>query len=75
MTFILQNNNVSYKFQVPFQKMKGNVQKIMFHPIRPLFFAATQKHVRVYNLLKQEITKVINGNCQWISSIAVHPQG
>jgi len=64
-----------FRSQVPFQKMQGNVQKILFHPLRPLFFVATHKHVRVYNLLKQEKTKVLFGNCRWISSMAIHPQG
>lgn len=60
---------------MPFKKMKGSVQKILFHPLRPLFFVATQKHVRVFNLIKQEMTKIITGNCSWISSMAIHPQG
>jgi len=64
-----------FRSQVPFKKLKGGIQKISFHPLRPLFFIATQKHVRVFNLLQQEMTKVITGNCQWISCMAVHPQG
>merc|ERR1719367_1677990 len=43
--------------QVPFGKSKGLVQCVLFHPIRPYLFVATQRHVRLYNLTKQELTK------------------
>ena len=33
----------------------------------------TQRHVRVYNLMKQELTKKLMTGAKWISSIAVHP--
>ncbi|XP_041423005.1 ribosome biogenesis protein bop1-A isoform X1 [Xenopus laevis] len=61
--------------QNPFRKNKGQVQKVLFHPTRPFFFVATQRYVRVYNLLKQELTKKLLTNCKWVSSIAVHPAG
>ncbi|XP_035212029.1 ribosome biogenesis protein bop1-like [Stegodyphus dumicola] len=64
-----------FRSQMPFEKSKGSVQCILFHPLRPFFFIATQKHIRVYNLLKQEMSKLLQSNCKWISSIAVHPQG
>ncbi|GBM73790.1 Ribosome biogenesis protein bop1 [Araneus ventricosus] len=64
-----------FRSQVPFQKLKGNVQSVLFHPLRPFFFVATQKHIKMYNLMKQEISKVLFGNCKWISSMAAHPQG
>ena len=59
----------------PFAKSKGRVESVAFHPSKPLFFVATQRHVRVYHLLKQELTKKLNPACKWISSIAVHPGG
>ncbi|KAL7830745.1 hypothetical protein SRHO_G00318720 [Serrasalmus rhombeus] len=59
--------------QNPFRKSKGMVQCVSFHPIRPYFFVATQRYVRVYNLIKQELTKKLMPNCKWISSMAVHP--
>lgn len=37
------------------------------------FFLQTQRHVRVYNLLKQELAKKLMTGAKWISSIAVHP--
>ncbi|KAG7458239.1 hypothetical protein MATL_G00236050 [Megalops atlanticus] len=61
--------------QNPFRKNKGLVQCVSFHPIRPYFFVATQRYVRVYNLIKQELTKKLMANCKWISSMAVHPAG
>ncbi|MCJ8746521.1 hypothetical protein PDJAM_G00142720 [Pangasius djambal] len=61
--------------QNPFRKNKGMVQCVSFHPIRPYFFVATQRYVRVYNLIKQELTKKLMANCKWISSMAVHPGG
>ncbi|KAM3929037.1 ribosome biogenesis protein BOP1 [Leptodactylus fuscus] len=61
--------------QNPFRKSKGQVQRVQFHPTRPFFFVATQRYIRVYNLLKQELTKKLLANCKWISSIAIHPAG
>eukprot|EP00061_Rhincodon_typus_P008949 g32025.t1 len=59
--------------QNPFRKNKGMVQCVLFHPIRPFFFVATQRYIRIYNLLKQELTKKLMTNCKWVSSMAVHP--
>ncbi|PIK35693.1 putative ribosome biogenesis protein bop1-B [Apostichopus japonicus] len=61
--------------QNPFRKSKGLVQCTAFHPTRPFFFVATQRHVRIYNLIKQEMTKKLLTNAKWVSSIAVHPGG
>ena len=61
--------------QVPFAKSKGMVQCVLFHPIRPYLFVATQRHVRVYNLAKQELAKKLSSGAKWISSLAVHPKG
>ncbi|XP_067416237.1 ribosome biogenesis protein BOP1 [Emydura macquarii macquarii] len=61
--------------QNPFRRSKGQVQCVLFHPVRPFFFVATQRYVRVYNLLKQELTKKLLTNCKWVSSMAVHPAG
>ncbi|NXC48114.1 BOP1 protein, partial [Penelope pileata] len=61
--------------QNPFRKSKGLVQCVLFHPIRPYFFVATQRYVRIYNLLKQELTKKLMANCKWVSSMAIHPGG
>ncbi|XP_026155780.1 ribosome biogenesis protein bop1 isoform X1 [Mastacembelus armatus] len=61
--------------QNPFRRNKGLVQCVSFHPVRPYFFVATQRSVRIYNLIKQEMTKKLQANSKWISSMAVHPGG
>ncbi|KAL2080060.1 hypothetical protein ACEWY4_023853 [Coilia grayii] len=61
--------------QNPFSRSKGQVQCVAFHPLRPFFFVATQRYVRVYNLIKQELAKKLMANCKWISSMAIHPGG
>lgn len=59
--------------QVPFAKSKGLVQAVLFHPIRPFLFVATQRNVRIYDLAKQELVKKLLSNARWISSMAIHP--
>uniref|UniRef100_A0A8C5SVC6 Ribosome biogenesis protein BOP1 n=2 Tax=Laticauda laticaudata TaxID=8630 RepID=A0A8C5SVC6_LATLA len=61
--------------QAPFRRSTGQVQRVLFHPLRPFFFVATQRFVRIYHLLKQELTKKLLTNCKWVSSMAVHPGG
>ncbi|XP_057684502.1 ribosome biogenesis protein bop1 [Corythoichthys intestinalis] len=61
--------------QNPFRRNKGLVQCVSFHPVRPYFLVATQRYVRIYNLVKQEMTKKLQANSKWISSMAVHPGG
>jgi len=59
----------------PFSKSKGRIESVAFHPTKPIFFVATQRHVRVYDLLKQELLKKLSPSVKWISSLAVHPGG
>ncbi|NWH84623.1 BOP1 protein, partial [Aegithalos caudatus] len=61
--------------QDPFRKIPGMIQCVQFHPVRPYFLVASQRSVRVYNLLRQELSRKLQSNCQWISSMAVHPGG
>lgn len=61
--------------QFPFSKSKGLIQCVLFHPVKPCLFVATQRHVRVYDLVKQELLKKLFPNCKWISSMAIHPKG
>uniref|UniRef100_A0A8D2IVH3 Ribosome biogenesis protein BOP1 n=1 Tax=Varanus komodoensis TaxID=61221 RepID=A0A8D2IVH3_VARKO len=61
--------------QAPFRRSRGPVQRVLFHPARPFLFVATQRCVRVYNLLRQELAKKLLPNCQWVSSMALHPGG
>ena len=46
-----------------------------FHPTKPFFFVATQKHVRIYHLMKQMLVKKLQSGAKWISSMHVHPSG
>jgi len=77
--------------QIPFNKARGLVQAVQFHPIRPLLFVAvsiffflikvgsqknqfqTQRSIRIYDLVKQQLIKKLLSNSAWISSMAVHP--
>uniref|UniRef100_A0A182P0N9 Ribosome biogenesis protein BOP1 homolog n=1 Tax=Anopheles epiroticus TaxID=199890 RepID=A0A182P0N9_9DIPT len=61
--------------QLPFSKSKGLVQCVLFHPVKPCLFVATQRHVRVYDLVKQMLLKKLYPGCKWISSMAIHPKG
>ena len=91
--------------QCPFRKLAGPVQRVVFHPSKPIFYVAvrvraslamchsrcrlprlfpfrpglgvrqTQRFVRVYNLMKQELVQTLHPNMKWISSLDVHPKG
>ncbi|KAM5137159.1 ribosome biogenesis protein BOP1 [Callospermophilus lateralis] len=61
--------------QSPFRRSHGQVQRVAFHPTRPFLFVASQRSVRIYHLLRQELTKKLMPNCKWVSSLAVHPAG
>lgn len=61
--------------QSPFRRSHGQVQCVAFHPARPFLFVASQRSVRLYHLLRQELTKKLLPNCKWVSSLAVHPAG
>jgi ribosome biogenesis protein ERB1 len=47
----------------------------MFHPNKPFLFVATQRNVKVYNLVNQEMVKKLISGVKWISSMDIHPQG
>ena len=61
--------------QLPFRKLKGLAQSASFHPSQPIFFVATQRYIRSYDLSKQELVKIIQPGARWISSFDVHPGG
>ncbi|XP_017755564.1 PREDICTED: ribosome biogenesis protein BOP1 homolog [Eufriesea mexicana] len=72
---VLINQLSKRRSQLPFTKSKGLIQCVLFHPIRPYLFVATQRNVRIYDLMKQEMIKKLLSNSQWISSMAIHPGG
>ncbi|KAJ3286890.1 Ribosome biogenesis protein 1 [Rhizoclosmatium sp. JEL0117] len=61
--------------QHPFKKSYGLVQKVQFHPKKPWLFVATQRYIRVYNLIQQDLVHKLQPGVKWISSMDVHPQG
>nr|NVI69943.1 putative ribosome biogenesis protein BOP1 homolog [Cucujiformia] len=61
--------------QLPLSKSKGLIQCVLFHPTKPCLFVATQRHVRIYDLVKQTLVKKLMTNSKWISTIAIHPGG
>lgn len=72
---VLINQLSKRRSQLPFTRSKGLIQCVLFHPIRPYLFVATQRNVRIYDLVKQEMIKKLLSNSQWISSMAIHPGG
>lgn len=61
--------------QLPFRRLKGLVQSAQFHPLKPVFFVATQRMIRSYDLSKQELVKILQPGARWISSFDLHPGG
>lgn len=61
--------------QIPFRRLPGLAQTAQFHPSRPLFFVATQRMIRCYDMQRQELVKVIQPGARWISSLDIHPGG
>ena len=43
--------------------------------LQPLFFVASQNHVRVYNLVKQQLVRKLLGGAGRFTSLALHPTG
>ncbi|XP_024020518.1 ribosome biogenesis protein BOP1 homolog [Morus notabilis] len=60
--------------RIPF-KLHGLPVTSVFHPTRSIFFIATKKNVRVYELVKQKFIKKLETGLREISSISVHPAG
>ncbi|MCJ1364595.1 Ribosome biogenesis protein erb1 [Acarospora aff. strigata] len=61
--------------QLPFRRLKGLAQSAQFHPSKPIFFVATQRMIRSYDLSKQELLKILQPGARWISSFDLHPGG
>ena len=61
--------------QNPFRKNRGRVVRVLFHPLKPFLFVATQNHVRVYNLAQQALAKKLIGGSGSITSMAIHSEG
>lgn len=65
-----------HQSQNPFSKSQPSIQRILFHPNKPFFFVATQREIKVYNLIRQSLQTTLHpSSAQWISSISIHPNG
>ncbi|KAK9725457.1 hypothetical protein RND81_05G145000 [Saponaria officinalis] len=56
-------------------KLHGLPVATAFHPNRSIFFIATKKNVRVYDLVKEKFIKNLNSKLREISCLAIHPGG
>ncbi|KAI9670662.1 MAG: Ribosome biogenesis protein erb1 [Alyxoria varia] len=59
--------------QLPFRAFKGFAQRAAFHPSKPLFFVASQRHIKTFDLARQELVKTLQPGAKWISAFDVHP--
>lgn len=72
---VLINQLSKRRSQLPFNKSKGLIQCVLFHPIKPYLFVTTQRNVRIYDLVQQIMVKKLLSNSQWISTMDIHPGG
>ncbi|KRY82360.1 Ribosome biogenesis protein bop1-B [Trichinella pseudospiralis] len=72
---ILVHHLGTLKTQIPFSKTKGQPRRILFHPTRPQLYVASSRYLRVFNLVKQILTKKITTSVSCISGMAIHPKG
>lgn len=61
--------------QIPFRRLKGMAQTAQFHPTKPILFIATQRTIRSYDLVRQELVKILQPGARWISSLDIHSGG
>lgn len=64
--------------QYPFTKRLkggGTPQTAQFHPSKPQLFIANQRVIRVYDLSRQSLLRILTPGARMISSFDVHPAG
>ena len=61
--------------QLPLRRLKGLVQATQFSPSKPWFLVATQRSIRIYDLSKQTLLKILQPGARYISSFDFHPLG
>ncbi|KNC30212.1 hypothetical protein FF38_09738 [Lucilia cuprina] len=47
----------------------------MFHPTKPHLYVASQRYIRIYDLLSQSLIKKLLPGVKWLSSFDIHPMG
>lgn len=63
------------KSQRPFTKSKADIQRVLFHHLKPLLFIATKTTVWVFNLQTQTMVKKMMSGVKWYSCMDLHPEG
>ena len=61
--------------QRPFTKSKSDIQRVLFHPTKPLLFIATKINVWVFNIQSQLMVKKLLAGVKWYSCLDIHPSG
>jgi len=72
---VLIHRLTQHQTQSPFAKSKGLVMQVLFHPSKPFFFVMTKRHIRIYNLVAQNLVKKLLCPAKWLSSLCIHPGG
>jgi ribosome biogenesis protein ERB1 len=72
---VLIHRLTQHQTQSPFSKSKGLVMQVQFHPSKPFFFVLTKRHIRIYNLVAQNLVKKLLCPAKWLSSMSIHPGG
>ncbi|KAI9750433.1 MAG: Ribosome biogenesis protein erb1 [Chaenotheca gracillima] len=62
--------------QLPFRRVRGGAaQAAHFHPSRPILFVATEHSIRSYDLVAQQLLKIIQPGAKLISGFDIHSGG
>lgn len=62
--------------QLPFRRLGGSTPRaISFYPKQPSFAIATDRSVRIYDLVRQQLTRRLQPSIRHISGMAVHHSG
>jgi len=72
---VLMHQITKHSTQAPFKRAKGAIQRVAFHPTRPHFLLATERYVRIYDLMAQSLVKTLQPGVKHVSSLDVHPMG
>lgn len=74
-TSVLLHQISKHSTQAPFRRLKGQVQKVIFHPTKAHLLVATERAVRIYDLAAQSLLRTLLPGVRQISSLDVHPGG
>ena len=61
--------------QTPFAKMPGIMRSLTFHPTRPELVLATNRAVRLYDLVKHQLIKKLVSGSESLVDVVMHPSG